>query len=654
MKKLLGLKKFSTFSTCSRFYVSEYRNNKTPEVRREMQQNEVEKRKAKGLQGKGSFQKRRKFVFSRDIAREFEFDMPMSIAEISVKLGIPLDDFVRGLKGEYQRDQMLNMDAVEELCLDLDVLAIRKKIPGIDVKPFSGVEDVNAPPRPAIVTIMGHVDHGKTTLMDKLRNANVAENEFGGITQHIGAFEVKIPDGQIITFIDTPGHAAFTKMRKAGAETTDIVVLVIAADDGIMAQTKEAIAQALSANTKIIVALNKIDKVKHQHSLIAIERDLLNYRIRTEKMGGSVPVIEISALHETNLDKLLEEIVLQGSVMEVRSKRDCPAECVVIENQRQSGVGLSTSGVVRRGVLTVGSWIVSGTTYGKVKSLANYLDEKISEAGPSKPCQIVGLKDEPVAGDYIIQVASEDEAIKICEYRKKVSESRNREFGMESPQKVLSETVKKYPVIIKCDVTGTMDAINLILTKFPRSEAVIEVFSLSVGQVTESDIKNAKTIGGNIVTMNVKTSAGITKQALNSKIAIHNFRIIYQLTDFFKSELSKLLPEDVRIEQLGSAEIKKVFEFTAKKDEKPQIVAGGYVTDGQISTRANVWKILRDGVPLVGKFKLTTLKMFKNEVESVGTNTEFGIIIEGYAPVVGDVIQPILETRSRKEIKLSD
>lgn len=646
-KKTFNIKSFlNKFQ--KQFYVS--KNNKSVEsrigIKALLDEKKSKKKEIKKMQ--------KKYNFSKPLVSQIDIFKPLSIPDLCVKLGIPPLDLVKNFPNLNPKG-ILTIQEIEDLCLDLDVIAITQTLKDINIYPFKDREENDAPQRPPIVTIMGHVDHGKTTLLDKLRNSNVAEHEFGGITQHIGAFEVQVPTyKQLITFIDTPGHAAFKKMRKAGAQTTDIVVLVVAADDGIMPQTIEAIEQAKEAGVKIIVAINKIDKIKFQNTVLNIEKELQTKDIVTENMGGDVPVVQVSALKGINIEKLLEEIILQGELLELKAKQNCRAEAVVIESSLNQGTGKTVSCVIKRGILKVGMWVICGTNYGKIRSIHDSFQNSIKEALPSKPVQISGLNGIPNSSEYILQVDSEEEAKKILEYRLKKKEIEDAEKSVNLDTNTPTIEIPILSVLLKADVQGTLDAIQNMFSKISTKEVKVDIIKQDVGKLTEGDIEFAKTTKSVVITMNSPCNHYILQEAKRKNVKISQFKIIYELVDHVLTELSKLLPVEYTETQIGEAEVLSVFEITNSQKEKIK-VAGCIVNKGKISKSATFFNVIRWDTPLYKELKLNSLKQYKNEVESISERQEFGIILEDYDDVkVGDIISAITKQKIEKRITLGE
>jgi translation initiation factor IF-2 len=501
-------------------------------------------------------------------------------------------------------------------------------------------------PRAPVVTIMGHVDHGKTSLLDAIRKANVVAGEAGGITQHIGAYQVRTADGDPITFIDTPGHAAFTAMRARGAKVTDIVVLVVAADDGVMPQTVEAINHAKAAGVPIIVAINKIDKPDADP--LRVRTDLLSHDIVVESMGGDTLEVEVSAKQRLNLDKLLSAIYLQAEVLELTANPDRPAEGIVIEAKLERGRGPVGTVLVQRGTLKVGQLIVAGRAWGRVRALIDDKGENVVNAGPSTPVEVLGFDSAPEAGDQLAVVDSEARARELTEHRvRKLRDVRAVGAGARTLEQMMKQAAKggkkEFLLIIKGDVQGSVEAINAALEKLGTDEVEARIIHWAVGGITSSDVALAEASGAVIIAFNVRADAQAKQQAERDGIEIRYYNIIYDLVDDVKKAMSGLLAPITREEFLGNAEILEVFNIS-----KVGKVAGCRVTDGKVERGANV-RLIRDHV-VIHEGKLSTLKRFKDEVREVVAGQECGMAFENYQDLKqGDTIECFrthIETRS--------
>ena len=503
---------------------------------------------------------------------------------------------------------------------------------------FIGEEDhaEDLQPRAPIVTIMGHVDHGKTSLLDAIRTTNVVSQEAGGITQHIGAYQVVTPLGNKITFIDTPGHEAFTAMRQRGAQVTDIVVLVVAADDGVKPQTVEAINHAKAAGVPMIVAINKIDKQGADPQRVRTE--LLSQEIVVESLGGDTLEIEVSALKKTGLDKLLEAIALQAEVLELTANPDRPAEGVIVEAKLERGRGPVGTALIQRGTLHLGDLVVAGSAYGRVRALINELGEQVTSAGPSVPVEVLGFDSAPEAGDQFAVVENEARAREITDYRVRERRKRQAVAGARgSLEQMMSNLkaagTKEFTLLVKGDVQGSVEAIVAALDKMGTDEVRARIIHAGVGGITESDVGLAATSGAVVLGFNVRANAQARQAAERDGVEIRYYAVIYDLVDEVKQAMSGMLAPTRRETFLGNAEILEV--FTISKVGK---VAGCRVTEGKVERGAQV-RLIRDNV-VVHEGKLSTLKRFKDEVREVIAGQECGMAFEGYQDMrAADVIE---------------
>ena len=492
--------------------------------------------------------------------------------------------------------------------------------------------------RPPVVTIMGHVDHGKTSLLDAIRQTNVAGGEAGGITQHIGAYQVASPLGGRITFIDTPGHAAFTAMRARGAKVTDIVVLVVAADDGVMPQTIEAINHAKAAKVPLIVAINKIDKADANPERVRTE--LLQYEVQVESMGGETLEVEVSATKKLNLDKLLEAISLQSEVLDIRANPERPAEGTVIEAKLDRGRGPVATVLVQRGTLRTGDIVVAGSEWGRVRALVSDLGAQVSEAAPSVPVEILGFNGAPEAGDRVAVVENEARAREVTEYRQRQKRERQaaragiaRGSLADMMSQLKSNGRKEFPLLVKGDVQGSVEAIGGALEKVGNDEVAARIIHAGAGGINESDITLAEASGAVVIGFNVRANKEAREAAERAGVEIRYYNIIYDLVDDVKQAMSGLLPPTLREERLGEARILQVFAVS-----KIGKVAGCLVQDGRVERGASV-RLIRDNV-VIHEGKLSTLKRFKDEVKEVPSGQECGMAFENYQDMrAGDIIE---------------
>ncbi len=500
-------------------------------------------------------------------------------------------------------------------------------------------------PRAPVVTIMGHVDHGKTSILDAFRNSNVVSGESGGITQHIGAYQINNKDKKI-TFIDTPGHAAFSNMRARGSKTTDLIILVVAADDGLKPQTIESISHAKAANVPIIIAINKMDLPAADPD--KVRNELLNHEIVVEKLSGEVLDVEISALKKTNLEKLEEAIHLQSDLLNLNANPNRSARGSIIESKLEKGRGSVATVLVQKGTLKIGDIFVSGSEWGKVKALIDDKGDSIKEAPPSMPVEVLGFDANPLAGDDFIVVDSENTARKIAEYRfnkKQIQKNKVVKTNVEEMFEQISagESVT-LPVIIKADVQGSAEAIENSITKLSTEEVKTQVIHKGVGAITESDVALANSGKGFIVGFNVRAIPQARDMAKRDGVNIQYYSIIYELIDDIKNLMSGLLDPDISEKITGNVEIREVFSIS-----KVGNVAGCFVKEGFISRNSKI-RILRDNV-VIHTGTINSLKRFKEEVKEVKTGYECGVMIENYSDIkVNDIIETFEVVESKRKL----
>lgn len=502
-------------------------------------------------------------------------------------------------------------------------------------------------PRPPIVTIMGHVDHGKTTLLDTIRQTDVAKHEAGGITQHIGAYQITVKNGQKITFIDTPGHEAFTAMRARGAKVTDIVILVVAADDSIMPQTIEAINHAKAAKVPIIVAINKIDKPDANPA--RVKQDLLSHDLVPEDLGGDVIVVEVSAQKKIGIDNLLEAILVQAEVLALKANPDRNATGTIIEAKVDRGRGVVATVIVQKGTIKNGNIIVAGGSSGRIRSLINDSGKAIDEAGPSMPVEIIGLDEVPEAGQDFVVVEDERTAREISQFRqdkqRKIRTTATKTLSVEQMFQSASDQGEKIlPVVIKADVHGSAEALSNSLGKLHGDNVAVKVVHSAVGGIIESDISLALATGATIIAFNVRANQQAKDLAARDGVDIRYYSIIYDAVDDIKIILSGMMAPTMREEFLGYAEVRQVFEIS-----KVGKIAGCYVTEGMVARNAGC-RLLRDNV-VIYTGKLKTLKRFKDEVKEVKSGFECGIAFEGYDDIrEGDRIEAFKVIEEKKTL----
>ncbi|KAJ2957298.1 hypothetical protein NQZ79_g6981 [Umbelopsis isabellina] len=636
------------------------------------------------------------------VQRDVYIPEVVNVANLARVLGIRLEQLISTMKNlEMENTKhdhidhivllVLNADESSLIAMELDMNPIVDSQAALDLYPRAQPEDMSIfPSKPPIVTIMGHVDHGKTTLLDTLRKSSVAAGEAGGITQHIGAFSVDLPSRKRITFLDTPGHAAFSAMRSRGANVTDIVVLVVAADDGVMPQTIEAIKHAQSANVPIIVAINKCDK--HGADPNRVKQELLQHEIQLEEFGGDVASVEVSGLTGKGLDELEENIITLAEVLDLRAERNNTAEGIVLESNIEKGRGNVATILVRSGTLKTGGHIVAGNTMCKVRSMTDDKGKIVKEALPGQPVKVIGWKELPSAGDEMLQATTESVAKTVVanriakEQRKQqlqdlevINEKRRRQReqveaernaerqykkdmwmfhqglitqypetlnkrlsainGLTNAQDEEEDKVKEYRAIVKGDVSGTVEAVVDCLNGLQTPEVRVKVVSSGVGNISESDVQLAAASEGHIIGFNVKADKRIQQEASMNNVSIKSYNIIYKLLDDVKSNLCEMLPPIVTTQVNGEATIQQVFQITVKgRETKP--VAGCRITNGTVSRNGRV-RVVRNR-ETVWEGDLETLKQVKKDISEAKKGLECGMSFEGFIDFKeGDVIQSI-------------
>jgi translation initiation factor IF-2 len=594
------------------------------------------RRRTQRLRGHGAQEQKEK------IAREIVLPEAITIQELASRMSERAVDVIKFLMRQGRMVTLtdtLDADTAQLVAEEMGHSVRRVAESDVEEGLFDRPDEEGASvPRPPIVTIMGHVDHGKTSLLDAIRHANVVAGEAGGITQHIGAYQVIAPGGQTITFIDTPGHAAFTAMRARGAKVTDIVVLVVAADDGVMPQTIEAIRHAKAAKAPIIVAVNKIDKPEADPRRVM--QELLQHDVQVEAFGGDTLAVEVSATKRTNLDKLLEAIALQAELLDLVADPDRSAEGTVIEARLDRGRGPVATVLVQRGTLKVGALVVAGSYWGRVRALIDDKGGAVEAAPPSTPVEVLGFSGAPEAGDRVAIVESEARAREITEYRER---QRREKIAARGPaaRTSLADMMsnlkaaghKEMPIVLKGDVQGSVEAITSALEKLGNDEVMARVIHGGAGGITESDVTLATASKAVILGFNVRANKEARDLAEQEGVEIRYYNIIYNLVDDVKAALSGMLAPTLRETMLGNAQILELFDIS-----KVGLVAGCRVTDGVVQRGAHV-RLIRDSV-VVHEGKLSTLKRFKDEVAQVQAGQECGMAFENYHDMrVGDVIE---------------
>jgi translation initiation factor IF-2 len=575
------------------------------------------------------------------VMREVILPETITIQELSQRMSERAVDVIKYLMKEGQMmkpGDVIDADLAELIAGEFGHTVKRVSESDVEEGIFDVADDAGEMvSRPPVVTIMGHVDHGKTSLLDAIRHANVVSGEAGGITQHIGAYQVE-QNGQKITFIDTPGHAAFTAMRARGAQATDIAILVVAADDSVMPQTIESISHAKAAGVPIIVAINKIDK--HEANPDKVRQQLLQHEVFVESLGGEVLDVEVSAKNKVNLDKLLEAILLQAEILDLKADPSRTAEGIVIEAQLDRGRGSVATVLVQKGTLKPGQIIVAGDQWGRVRALVTDKGDHVKEAGPAMPVEVLGLSGTPSAGDRFAVVENESRAREISEYRQRLARDKAaaRQSGqrgsLEQMMSKLQNTgYKEFPLLIKGDVQGSIEAIIGALDKLGTDEVRARIVHSGAGAITESDISLAESSDAAIIGFNVRANSQARTAAERAGIELRYYNIIYDLVDDVKAAMSGLLSPERRETFLGNAEILEVFNIT-----KTGKVAGCRVTEGKVERGAGV-RLIRDNV-VIHEGKLKTLKRFKDEVAEVPVGQECGMAFENYEDIrAGDVIE---------------
>jgi translation initiation factor IF-2 len=595
------------------------------------------RRRTQRLKGHAANEPKEKLI------REVIIPEAITIQELANRMSERAVDVIRMLMKQgamHKITDVIDADTAQLIAEELGHSVKRVAASDVEEGLFDAVAvSTDTEPRSPVVTVMGHVDHGKTSLLDALRHANVVSGEAGGITQHIGAYQVTSPEsGKKITFIDTPGHAAFTAMRARGAKVTDIVVLVVAADDGVMPQTVEAINHAKAAKVPMIVAINKIDKPDAKPERVRTE--LLQHEVQVESLGGEVVDVEVSAKNKTNLDRLLEMIALQADILDLKTNSERPAEGTVIEAKLDRGRGPVATVLVQRGTLRVGDIVVAGAEMGRVRALISDQGDTVDEAGPSVPVEVLGFNGPPEAGDRLAVVENEARARQITSYRahQKRENAAASISGMRgSLEQMMSQLKtsgrKDFPLVIKADVQGSLEAILGSLEKLGTDEVAARILHAGVGGISESDVTLAEGFNAAIIGFSVRANKEAAAAAKRNGIEIRYYNIIYDLVDDVKKAMSGLLAPTLRETMLGNAQILEVFNIS-----KVGKVAGCRVTDGTVERGANV-RLIRDNV-VVHEGKLSTLKRFKDEVKEVQAGQECGMAFENYGDMrAGDVIE---------------
>ena len=588
----------------------------------------------------------KKNIETKKIVHEVNIPEKITIQELSNRMAIQASGIIKHLLGMgvvATINHTLDSDTAEYLVKEFGNIPIREKKPDLNILKTQKKDDNNLKSRPPIVTVMGHVDHGKTSLLDSLRETNVVAGEHGGITQHIGAYKIKTENKKEITFIDTPGHAAFTEMRARGSKVTDIVVLVVAADDGVKPQTIEAINHAKAAKVPIIVAINKCDLPGSNPQ--KIKNELLQYELIAEELSGDTLFSEVSAKTKSNLNKLKENIILQSDLLDLKANFEGNASGIILESRIDKGKGPVSTVLVTNGKLKKGDFFVSGNTWGKIRAMMSDDSKNVDLALPSTPVEVLGMNNSALAGDDFIVVDSEEKAKEINDYRIEHNKTKKTTQILVNKDSAFDNNTrpKELPIIIKCDVHGSSEALKTAIEKIEHAEVAPKIILSNIGVITETDITLAIASKAIVVGFNVRPNKEAKKLAEINKITIKFFNIIYEVLDFINNSLSGLLKPDVKEEVLGSAEVQAIFKVS-----KIGKVAGSKVINGEILNNSNA-RLIRDGNVLYTG-SINSIYREKNAAKQVSAGLECGITLKDFADFKEkDVIEvyKIVETERR-------
>ena len=592
-------------------------------------------------------------VVEEDGIKIIKFRGELTLGDFAEKLGVNSGEIIKKL---FLKGQMLTINSpitlemAEELAGEYDALVEEEQEVELDFGEKFALEiedrEADLKERPPVITIMGHVDHGKTSLLDAIRTTNVVEGEAGGITQKIGAYQV-VKDGKRITFIDTPGHEAFTDMRARGAQVTDIAILVVAADDGVMPQTVEAISHAKVAKVPIIVAVNKIDKP--EANPMKVKQELMEHGIVSVEWGGDVEFVEVSAKKKINLDGLLDTILITSEILELKGNVKKRAKGVVLESRLDPKIGPIADILVQEGTLKIGDVIVAGEVQGKVKALLNDKGERVNTAIVSQPVEVIGFNNVPDAGDTMYVIQNEQHAKRIVEEvrkERKIQETTKKTISLESLSDQLKhEDLKELNLILRADSKGSVDALRDSLLKLSNDEVAVNIIQAASGAITESDIKLAEAAGAIIIGFNVRPTTKALKEAETNKVEIRTSGIIYHIIEDIEKALAGMLDPEFKEEYQGRIEIKKVFKVS-----KVGNVAGCVVIDGKVKSDSNI-RILRDNV-VIYEGKLASLKRFKDDAKEVVAGQECGLGVENFNDIKdGDVVEAFEMVEIKRTLK---
>ncbi len=580
----------------------------------------------------------------KKVIREVKIPEQISIQELSNRMAEKSNEIIKflfNMKVVATINHNIDKDTAEYIVKEFGHKPVVEDKPSIELGNKNTEFQGEVKSRPPVVTIMGHVDHGKTSLLDALRDSDVVSGEHGGITQHIGAYQVKTGDNKLITFIDTPGHAAFTEMRARGSKITDIVVLVVAADDGIKPQTVEAIKHAKAAKVPIIVAINKCDLP--EKNISKIKNEMMQYELIAEDLSGDTLFVEVSALKKLNLDKLKESILLQSEILDLKASYSESARGVVIESKIDKGKGPVSTILINNGKLNKGDFFVCGDTWGKVRAMINYEGKIVSEALPSMPVEILGMNNSVLAGANFVVTQNEDEAKKMFEFRK---ESKSEIVSVKDKTTLFDKVKNKdeLNIIIKSDVQGSNEALKMAIEKIKHNEVEAKIILSDIGMINETDVSLAKASNAILIGFNVKPNREAKKLADEQKINIKFFNIIYEALDYIEKSLSGLLEPDIKETVLGSAEIKKIFKVS-----NAGRIAGSKVISGEIKSKSKA-RVIRDG-EVVFTGEILSIFKEKNQVKEVGSGQECGISIKDFIDFKEkDVIESYLSEEIQRSI----
>ncbi len=581
----------------------------------------------------------------KKVIREVKIPEQITIQELSNRMAEKSSDIIKflfNMKVVATINHNIDKDTAEYIVKEFGHSPIIEEKPSIAKNKSEEKFEGEVKNRPPVVTIMGHVDHGKTSLLDSLRDSNVVSGEHGGITQHIGAYQVRTENNKLITFIDTPGHAAFTEMRARGSKITDIVVLVVAANDGIKPQTVEAINHAKAAKVPIIVAINKCDLP--EKNISKIKNEMMQYELIAEDLSGDTLFVEVSALKKINLDKLKESILLQSEILDLKASYSDKARGVVIESKIDKGKGPVSTILISNGKLKKGDYFVCGDTWGKIRAMINYEGKIVSEAFPSMPVEILGMNSSAYAGAEFVVTKDENEAKELTEFRKN-DNAKNKTLAQDKTTLFEETKVKdELNIIVKSDVQGSSEALKMAINKIEHKEVEAKIILSDIGMINETDVSLAKASNAILIGFNVKPNREAKKLAEEQKIEIKYFNIIYEALDYVEKSLSGLLEPDVKETVLGSAEIQKVFKVSSAGK-----IAGSKVISGEIKSKSKA-RIIRDGV-VVYSGEILSIFREKNQVKEVGTGLECGISLKDFIDFKEkDVIESYLSEEIQRSI----